>query len=56
MTEKARAAQRAYRKEWARRNPDKVKAQQERYWQRRAERMAQEAAQERQTEQAEGQA
>ena len=37
MTEQARKARRAYKKEWARKNPDKVKAQQERYWQRKAE-------------------
>lgn len=37
MTEQAAAARRAYRREWARKNPDKVKAQQERYWAKRAE-------------------
>lgn len=45
-TEKlARAARNAYRRAWAKNNPDKVKAQQERYWLKRAEREAQ-AAQE----------
>lgn len=39
MTDAAREAQRAYRRAWAKKNPDKVKAAQERYWQRRAERM-----------------
>lgn len=36
MTEKARAARAAYRREWARKNPDKVKAQQARYWEKKA--------------------
>ena len=36
----ARAARNAYRREWARRNPEKVRAMQQRYWQRRAEREA----------------
>lgn len=35
MDEKAREARRAYKREWARRNPDKVRAAQERYWNRR---------------------
>ena len=42
MTEQARAAQRAYKAEWRRRNPDKVKQQQERYWEKRAAQQAQE--------------
>lgn len=50
ISEEAREARRRYKKEWARKNPEKVKAQQERYWQRKAER---EAAQDEQ--QAEGQ-
>ena len=37
MTEAAKEARRAYRREWARKNPDKVRASQERYWLRRAE-------------------
>ena len=36
MTEQAAAARRAYKREWARNNRDKVKAQQERYWTRKA--------------------
>ena len=40
MTEQAIAARRAYRRKWAKANPDKVRAQQERYWKRRAEREA----------------
>lgn len=39
MTETAKQARRAYRKEWAKRNPDKVKVYQERYWQRKAEKL-----------------
>lgn len=37
MTEQALEARRAYKREWAKRNPDKVRAMQERYWQRKAE-------------------
>lgn len=36
MTEQAKEAQRAYKREWARRNPEKVKAQQARYWEKKA--------------------
>lgn len=36
MNEQAAAARRAYKREWARNNRDKVKAQQERYWARKA--------------------
>ncbi len=47
-TEKlARAARNAYRRAWAKNNPDKVKAQQERYWVKRAEREAAQAGRER---------
>lgn len=45
MTEQAKAARRAYRAEWARKNRDKVKQQQERYWEKRAAQMAQETQQ-----------
>ena len=38
--EKARAARRAYYKEWRAKNKDKVKANNLRYWTRRAEREA----------------
>ena len=34
---------RQYQRKWARNNPDKVKAAQERYWARKAETAAQEA-------------
>lgn len=39
LEELAREAQREYHKEWRRKNPDKVRAKNERYWRRRAERM-----------------
>lgn len=42
LSEQAQAARRAYKKAWAQSNPDKVKAAQERYWQKRAEQQAQE--------------
>ena len=44
MTEQAAAARRAYKRKWAKENPEKVKAQQERYWSKKA---AEAAAQER---------
>lgn len=42
MTEQAKAAMRAYRREWRRKNPDKVKAYQEKYWEKKAAQQAQE--------------
>ena len=39
MTEAAKAAKAAYKKEWAKRNQDKVRAARERYWERVAERI-----------------
>ena len=51
MTDKALEARRAYKREWARRNPDKIRAQQARHWERKAaaaaerQRAAQEAQQ-----------
>ena len=36
MSEKGNEARRAYKREWARRNPDKIRAQQRRYWERKA--------------------
>ena len=36
MNEQAKAARRAYKRKWAKQNPDKVKAQQERYWTKKA--------------------
>lgn len=37
MNDKAAAARRAYKREWAKKNPDKVRAACERYWTRKAE-------------------
>jgi hypothetical protein len=36
MDEKAREARRIYKREWNRRNPDKVKASQKRYWEKKS--------------------
>lgn len=36
MDERALEARRAYKRAWQRNNPDKVRAQQERYWQKKA--------------------
>lgn len=36
MNEAAAEARRAYRRAWARKNPDKIRAQQERYWAKQA--------------------
>jgi hypothetical protein len=36
MTEAAKEARRAYLREWARNNPEKVKAHQEKYWAKKA--------------------
>lgn len=35
--ERARQARNAYLRSWRRKNPEKVKAQQERYWSRKAD-------------------
>lgn len=40
LSEKAKEARRAYKKAWAKKNPERVKAHNEKYW----ERMAQKAA------------
>ena len=45
-TEKARQAKNAYARAWRAKNPDRVKASNERYWLRRAEREAAAAEQE----------
>ena len=39
MTDAAKEARRAYHREWTRKNPDKVKAAQQRFYERVAERM-----------------
>lgn len=36
MSDKAKELRRAYKREWNRKNKDKVKAAQERYWQKKA--------------------
>lgn len=40
LNEAAAEARRQYKREWNAKNPDKVKAAQARYWQRKAERAA----------------
>lgn len=40
MDDKAKEARRKYKRNWAKANPDKIKAQQARYWARVAEREA----------------
>lgn len=40
MDERARQARNEYRRAWAKANPDKIKAQQARYWARQAEKIA----------------
>lgn len=52
LNEQAAEARRAYKREWAKKNPDKVKAQQERYWTRRAAAHAEQAQQQEPQEQA----
>ncbi len=49
MNEQAAAARRAYKRKWARENRDKVQAQQERYWTRKAAEAAAAEAQNRET-------
>lgn len=41
MDEKAREAQREYLREWRKRNPDKVRENNRRYWERRVAKKAQ---------------
>ena len=40
MMQEAKEARRKYQAEWRRKNPDKVKAAQERYWERKAKKSA----------------
>ena len=40
ISEKAKEAQREYLREWRRKNPDKVREQNRRYWERKAQQMA----------------
>ncbi len=37
MNEQAKEARRAYKREWAKKNRDKVKAAEERYWTKKAQ-------------------
>lgn len=53
MNEQAAAARREYKRKWAQSNPDKVKAQQERYWTKKAQEAAQ-AEQAQRVQQAKG--
>lgn len=39
MTESAKAARRQYEREWRAKNPEKVRARNERYWARKAAQM-----------------
>lgn len=45
LSEAAKEARRAYKREWARNNPEKVRAAQQRYWQKRADKMQEAATQ-----------
>lgn len=42
ISEQARAAQREYLREWRRKNPDKVRENNRRYWERKAQQAASE--------------
>lgn len=37
MTEEAKEARRAYRREWAKKNPEKVQEYARRYWEKKAQ-------------------
>ncbi len=39
MSEAARIARNAYKRKWAKENPDKVKAANRRYWEKKAQEM-----------------
>lgn len=54
MTDAAKEARRQYKRQWAKNNPEKVKAQQDRYWAKRAAQQAEQTNQE-QAETEEGQ-
>lgn len=41
LTDAAKEARKAYRREWAHKNPDKVKAHQATYWAKKAQQMQQ---------------
>lgn len=44
MDEQARKAQRIYMREWRRKNPDKVRENNRRYWERKAKKMPEQVA------------
>ena len=44
MTEQAKEARREYMRAWAAANPDKIRAKNQRYWERKAARNRQKAA------------
>lgn len=46
MTDAAKEARRAYKRAWNKANPERVKAYQENYWNKKAEQAAQTAEQE----------
>ena len=48
--EAAREARRQYKRQWAKNNPEKVKAQQERYWAKRAAAQAEQGQEPEETE------
>lgn len=50
MNEQAAAARRAYKREWARKNRDKIREYQDRYWTRKAEQAAAEQADDQRSE------
>lgn len=50
MTEQAKELRRAYKREWNRKNRDKVQAAQARYWERKAAAAEAEAAQDQTTD------
>ena len=52
MTELAKEARRAYKKQWAHDNPDKVRQAQARYWEKKAIRDAQKSYYEKREKQA----
>ena len=43
LDEQARAARAAYFREWRKKNPDKVRESNRRYWERKAQKMAEQA-------------
>ena len=50
LSEQAKEARRKYKREWARKNPDKVRAAMARYWEKTAKKAAQQAADKQETE------